>query len=161
MARANIRRLKARSAAAAFLLLTAFVGIGSWTTCLSAQTITIRLLNAKSGNPMGSKMVTIQWRKSWDQSVIAFDNHGLGTVDVPSGEHEFTIIAGPKVGKEPNRTPYIDCNETRMELLVQVSLVLEKGYVLENRCGRKSAVAHPGEIVFWVLPNPWWEPDMQ
>jgi hypothetical protein len=128
---------------------------------LSAQTITVRLLNAKTGKPMANKMVTFQWRGSWDESVIALDKNGLGTVAVPPGEHEFTILAGPKVGKEPYRIPYLDCNETKMELLVRVSLVLEKGYVLGNTCGRKTALAQPGEVVFWALPNPWWMPDMQ
>jgi hypothetical protein len=118
-------------------------------------------LNAKSGKPMKNKMVTFEWGETWDRSEIAFDKQGMGTVEVPAGEHKFTLSAGPKVGKEPYRIPYLDCNEPKMKLFIQVSLVLEKGYVLGNTCGRKSAVAHPGEIVLWGLPNSWWKPDMQ
>ena len=150
-----------KSTAAAVVLAVALFGGANSSSSLSAQTITVRLLNAKTGKPMANKMVTFQWRGSWDESVIALDKNGLGTVAVPPGEHEFTILAGPKVGKEPYRIPYLDCNETKMELLVRVSLVLEKGYVLGNTCGRKTALAQPGEVVFWALPNPWWMPDMQ
>jgi hypothetical protein len=133
--------------------------LGGWSFSLSAQTITIRLLNAKTGEPMGNKMVTLEWGVM-ERSEVKSDKQGLGTVEVPAGVKEFSLLSGPKVGKEPYRIPYLDCNEGRPDF-IEVSLVLEKGYVLRNTCGHKSAVARPGEVVFWLLPNPWWMPDMQ
>ncbi len=124
------------------------------------QTIIVRLLNAKTGKPMNDKMVTFKWERQWKRSEVKSDQQGLGTVEVPTGEEEFTLLAGPKIGKDPCRIPYLDCNE-RWDTFIQVSLVIEKGYVPQNTCGEKSATAHPGEIVFWLLPLPWWMPDMQ
>ncbi len=153
---------KTRSIAIAFLLTIAFIGIGSWPPRLPAQTITIRLLNAKTGKPMVDKMVTFDWlNEKLDQSVVRSDDQGMGTVEIPVEQRKFSLQAGPRVGKEPNRIPYIDCNESKTELFIQVSSVLQNGLVLRNTCGQQSAVAKPGEIAFWLLPLPWWEPDMQ
>jgi len=110
---------------------------------------------------MSGKMVTLEWRGTSDEAVIKSDDQGLGTVQVPAGKHEFGLLAGPKVGKEPYRIPYFDCNESKTELFIQLSSVLQNGLVLRNTCGQQSAIAKPGEIVFWLLPLPWWEPDMQ
>jgi hypothetical protein len=126
----------------------------------AAQTITVRLLNAQTGKPMTNKMVTVRWLGGWDKSEIALDNQGAGTVDVPVGIHEFTLDEGPRVGKEPYRIAYLDCND-RHGAKIQVSLVMEKGFVPKNGCGDKTTSAHPGEVVLWGLPKPWWQPDMQ
>jgi len=152
-------RLKSRLAGALILFLVVFVGAGNSTA--QAQKITVRLLNAKTGKPMSGKMVTLEWRGTSDEAVIKSDDQGLGTVQVPAGKHEFGLLAGPKVGKEPYRIPYFDCNESKTELFIQLSSVLQNGLVLRNTCGQQSAIAKPGEIVFWLLPLPWWEPDMQ
>jgi hypothetical protein len=161
--RAFANEFKTRSIAAAFLFPIALVAIGSCTRCLPAQTITIRLLNAKTGKPIKGKMVTFVWEgtMSWDGPIVTSDQQGLGTVEIPPGKREFSLQAGPKVGKEPNRIPYFDCNDTKEESPIQISSVLQTGLVLRNTCGQQSAVAKPGEIVFWLLPLPWWEPDMQ
>lgn len=152
-------RVKVRSTAAV-IVFTILLCLGLKPP-LSAQTMTIRLLNAKTGTPMKNKLVTFDWGERWDRSEIAFDKQGFGTIEVPAGANKFSLLAGPKVGKEPYRIPYLDCNEPKMELFIRVSLVLEKGYVLGNTCGHESTVAQPGVIVMWALPNPWWKPDMQ
>jgi hypothetical protein len=125
------------------------------------RTITIRLLNAETAKPMGNKMVTFVWDVSGlEKSEIKLDERGAGIVFVPAGSNTFMLLAGPKVGEEPYRIPYIDCNEGR-SAFIQVSLVLETGYVPGNECGHKSVPAGPGQVVFWALPKPWWQPDFQ
>jgi hypothetical protein len=125
------------------------------------RTITIRLLNAKTVKPMRNKMVTFVWDVSESgNSEATLDEQGVGTVDIPAAAHKFSLLAGPKVGKEPYRIPYLNCNEGR-SAFIQVSLVLEKGYVPGNECGHNSTLAHPGEVVYWALPKPWWQPDFQ
>jgi hypothetical protein len=153
--------LRLRSIATKLFLVAALLAWCNSSSDLPAQTITIRFLNAKNGKPVKTVMVTFEWKSGrLDRSEIMSDKQGLGSVEVPAGEREFSIEAGPKIGKEPYRIPYLDCNEGR-PTFIQVALVVEKGYVLPNTCGQKSAVAHPGEIVFWLLRNPWWKPDMQ
>jgi hypothetical protein len=124
--------------------------------------MTIRLLNAKTGKPMNNKMVTFDWMdEKLDQSVIRSDDQGMGTVEIPAGQSKFSLRAGPRVGKEPDRIPYIDCNESKAELFIRVSSVLQNGLVLRNTCDHQSAVAKPGEIVFWLLPLSWWADQWQ
>jgi len=160
--RAFANLFKTRSIAAAFFFPIAFIAIGSCARCLPAQTITIRLLNAKTGKPMNNKMVTFDWMdEKLDQPVIRSNDQGMGTVEIPAGQSKFSLRAGPRVGKEPDRIPYIDCNESKAELFIQVSSVLQNGLVLRNTCGPKSAVAKPGEIVFWSLPLSWWADQWQ
>ena len=136
----------------------ALLGLGS--TRSMSQTLTIRLLNAKTGKPMKNKMVTLLWEDRVDKSVAKMNAQGFGIVEVPPDAKEFRLFAGPKVGKEPYRIPYQDCSVVSSEV-IQVSKVIELGYVPRNLCGTKSVGARPGEIVFWALPIPWWKPDMQ
>ena len=130
---------------------------------LAAQTITIRLLDGKTGRPLSDKNVTLDWSPSyipWEGSVVYFGKDGIDTVKVPSGSEFFIMRGGPKIGKEPYRIPFINCNASMTEM-IQVSEVLKKGYVPGNTCSKKTAVPRPGEIVFWAMPKPWWQPDMQ
>ncbi len=129
---------------------------------LAAQTITIRLLNGKTGQPMSNKNVTLEWSPGhfMQDSVVYFGKDGIGKVEVPIGAVFFTMMPGPKVGKEPYRVAFGDCNLVHWER-IQIAEVLKNGYVPRNDCGKKSAVPLPGEIVFWALPIPWWQPDMQ
>jgi hypothetical protein len=129
---------------------------------LAAQTITIRLLNGKSGRPLTNKNVTLAWSPGYfmQDSVVHFGQNGIGMIQVPVGAEFITMMGGPKVGKESYRIAFIDCNATFAER-IQITQVLKNGYVPRNNCGKKSAIPRPGEIVFWAMPNPWWMPDMQ
>jgi len=130
---------------------------------LAAQTFTIRLLNGKTGRPLSDKNVTLLWSPSyipWEGFVVYFGKDGIGTVKVPTGSEFFIMQGGPKIGKEPYRIPFINCNASMSET-IQVSEVLKRGYVPGNTCSKKTAVPRPGEIVFWAIPKPWWQPDFQ
>jgi hypothetical protein len=129
---------------------------------LASQTITIRLLDGKTGRSLSDKNVTLLWSPDYfpPGSVIYFGKDGIGTVKVPSGSEFFIMRGGPKIGKEPYRIPFINCNALMPEM-IQVSQVLKRGYVPGNTCSKKTAVPRPGEIVFWAMPTPWWQPDMQ
>ena len=124
-----------------------------------ADTITVPVLNARTGAPLKNKMVTVQWGP-WEKSEITLDMQGTGTVAIPAGAREFTLTEGPKVGDQPYRVAYLDCNEPPL-VPIQISLVIEKGFVPKNACSGKIVAARPGEVVFWGLPRPWWIPDFQ
>ena len=125
-----------------------------------AQTITIRLLNAKSGKPITDQNVTLKWDKDFKSSKISTDDTGSGHVQVPQEAAQFVMIAGPKKGSEPERIPYRNCNAST-PALISIDRVTTKGWVPNNVCGHAKATPHPGEVVFWALPLPWWKPDMQ
>ena len=151
-------RVAAKPAITTIFLLMALFGFDS--CCSMSQTLTIRLLNAKTGKPMKDKMVTLLWTDRFDSSEVKLNAQGFGTVEVPQGAKEFSLETGPKVGKDPYRIAYQNCN-VDSRAVIQVANVIEKGYVPRNVCGSKSAAARPGEIVFWALQRPWWKPDMQ
>jgi hypothetical protein len=139
-------------------------------TAAQAQSFTIRLLNAKSGKIMRNKNVTITWDVGHTDSVIHIGQDGLGHSDVPAGAINFVILGGPRIGKEPGRIAFFNCNGDSRDMSsyvreistsISVSQLLKEGVVLKNGCGKKTFPSRPGELVFWALPRPWWEPDFQ
>lgn len=127
---------------------------------VDAQTLTIRLLNAKSGKGIGKKKVTIKWDKNFRSSEVLMNSDGVGHIDVPSDAKQFIIVAGPRVGEDSYRIAYRDCSELPAAL-IEVSEVMQNGLVPQNNCGHQNAIPRPGEIVFWALPLPFWKPDFQ
>ena len=120
------------------------------------------MLNGKSGRLLSNKNVTLYWSPDFFSpgTVVHLGKDGIGTVEVPSGSEIFEVAGGPKVGKEPYRIPFINCNEP-MTVKIQIAQVLKNGYVPVNACSNNIAVPRPGEIVFWAMPKSWWQLDMQ
>ena len=123
---------------------------------LMGQSITVRVLNARSGRPLARQSVTISWPDTSDRTVVNLGSDGTGKLDL-SGRSAFGMLPGPKSAKEPNSVAYIDCNNFSM---VRVDDVLSRGLVAANLCSSKvSAKVKPGEVVFWGVPLHWWESD--
>jgi hypothetical protein len=129
--------------------------------CIKAQTLTIRLINAKSGKPVQGKHVSIEWGGQMlrsDQYPLS-DELGEIRVDVPPGTKSLSLIAGPKVGKGPNRVPYEVCSRYGE---ISIEAVLKIGVTTDNqRDSKVSPVPRAGEIIYLIKPLPWWTPDMQ
>jgi hypothetical protein len=123
---------------------------------LIGQSITVRVLNARSGRPLARQSVMISWPDTLDKTVVNLGSDGTGTLDL-AGRSEFGMLPGPRSDKEPNSLAYIDCNGFSM---VRVDGVLSRGLVSANLCSSKvSAKVKPGEVVFWGAPLHWWESD--
>lgn len=120
------------------------------------QSITVRVLNARSGRPLARQSITISWPDTLDKTVVNLGPDGTGKLDL-AGRSEFGMLPGPRSAKEPNSIAYIDCNDFSA---VRVDDVLNRGLVTANRCSSKvSAKVKPGEVVFWGVPLHWWESD--
>jgi hypothetical protein len=123
---------------------------------LICQSITVRVLNARSGRPLARQSVMISWPDTLNKTVVNLGPDGTAKLDL-AGRSEFGMLPGPKSDKEPNSIAYIDCNDFAR---VRVHEVLSRGLVTANRCSSKvSAKVKPGEVVFWGVPLHWWEPD--
>lgn len=120
-----------------------------------AQTLIVKLVDAKSGKPMGDQNLTVRWVDS-DSSVLALDESGSGRVKVPQGAKEFVMLPGPRKGSEPNRVAFMNCNQWPSPL-ISVAEAVRTGIVPKNTCGAARANSHAGEIVFWALPRPFWD----
>jgi hypothetical protein len=129
--------------------------------CMTAQTLTIRLINAKSGKPIKGQHVSIVWggQMSRSDQYPLSDKLGEIHVDVPPGTKSLTLIAGPKVGKEPNRIPYTVCSNYGE---ISIEEALKTGVATDNQCESKvRPTPKAGEIIYLIKPLPWWMPDMQ
>jgi hypothetical protein len=109
---------------------------------------------------MVKQNVTVHWLGRLTSTVVPIDAMGIGTFEVPKGTSEFMLMGGPKVVEEPYRIAYINCNDAAGKT-IQVAQVIEKGIVPANTCGHAMIPSRPGEVVFWALPKPWWQPDFQ
>jgi hypothetical protein len=147
-----------------FAPLALWIVFASIVPC-EAQTITIRLLDAKSGKPLVDKNITVTWNNSFhiDGVVVRIGKDGSGKIDVPASAKSFSLDEGPKDGKEPYRIAYLDCNvkESSNPWPIVISDVLQRGVVPGNNCGKSKAQPKPGEVIFWGLTRPWYVPDMQ
>jgi hypothetical protein len=149
-----------RSAYVGALLISLLIGGAVLSAPSVSQKFTIRVLNAKTGKAIGNKKVTVKWADGVKSIEVLLDNNGRGKVEMPSEAQDFFVMEGPRIGKEPDRIAYIDCNDPSMAV-VHTTQVMEKGVVPHNKCGHQTVLPQPGELVFWALPLPWWRPDLQ
>jgi hypothetical protein len=122
--------------------------------CASAQTITIRLLDAQSGKPMGHENITVDWEApGFISSELRLDKEGLARLAVLPHAVGFSLRPGPRRGSEQNRVAYFDCNKWA-GFSIRVGDVIKTGFVPRNKCGKAISSAHSGEIIFWGMPRP-------
>ncbi len=127
-------------------------------TMARAQSLVFHLLNADSGKPFANQNLTIAWDPSFKKSILDLGSDGTGSVAIPPGTTSFVMLDGPKKVSEPNRVTFIDCNGPISE--ISVERAVKEGVVPTNRCGKGTATAKPGEIIYWARPLPFWMPDL-
>lgn len=129
-------------------------------TMARAQSLVFHLLNADSGKPFANQNLTIEWGPSFfKESILDLGSDGTKSVAIPAGATSFVMLEGPKKGSEPNRVAYIDCNNSTPEISVESAL--KEGVAPSNRCGKATATAKAGEVIYWARPLPFWMPDLQ
>jgi hypothetical protein len=126
-----------------------------------AQTIMIRLVDAKTGKPVKDKHVSaaMDYEFSANRNLPLSDKDGVVPFSIPTKARFITLQSGPKVGKEPNRIPYGVCGQySRMP----IENILKYGFVPRNECESKiQPRPKPGEIIYLIQLIPWWTPDFQ
>lgn len=130
------------------------------TAATSAQTLTIRLLNAKTGKPLPNRDVTFHWGDTKETTAVLVDANGVAHVNVPPGTTEFIVVEGAHAGKETNHLAVEDCNDTS-STAIRVADVLSRGVAPRNTCSTRSTPPHPGEVVFWARVPSHWSPSFQ
>ena len=123
-----------------------------------AQTITIRMINAKSGKPIDGKFVHAEFQGVSGNVVIAVDKKGIGHLALPPGATAISLIAAHK--KDTNVPAYTVCGPFGEFLPIQN--ILDHGFVPDNACGPdlKLTVA-PGELIYFIEPLPWYTPAIE
>ena len=144
-------------------LSTLLMGAGL-ALCSSAQpaptpkTFTIRVLDAHSGKVLATSNVLIRVNhEKTDHADWVEPNEDLtGKVTVPASTTVLTAQATYKHTMEL----YINCDFAKGDQSAaahwyQVSEILATGVVAPNGCSKRTAVAKPGEFVFFVRTRNW------
>ena len=115
------------------------------------MTITIKVLNGKTGKPV--------WRESpniWidkEPSINPYTNlHGKATIKVSSSAAQLRIT--PDFGHECR---WKDGDSAKMRVSYSIAEILRTGVVSQNFCGAATIAPTPGVLVFYELPSTWRE----
>jgi hypothetical protein len=125
-----------------------------------AQTITIRMLNGRSGKPMRDKTINVEFQGSSGNAVITVDKQGIGHLVIPPGATAVSFIGTTKKGKDSNQPAYTVCGPDGQFIPVQD--ILDHGIVPQNACSiTLQLTAKPGELLYLIEPLPWYTPALE
>jgi len=130
----------------------------------SGDTVTIRMLDSKTGLPIVARefMVWLSESSSAQRSGhepiwVHADSQGRGELQLPSGAHFIRVYA--TYGKA--NWGYVDCDavkdRTQAQQWYSVTDILRTGVTAPNYCSAKKAEAKAGEFVFFVREMTFWE----
>jgi hypothetical protein len=126
----------------------------------TAQTLTIRMINARSGKPIDGKSVNVEFQGVPGKAVLAVDKHGIGHLTIPPGATAISFIAASKKGSVQNIPAYTVCGPFGEYISIQD--ILAHGFVPQNACGSTPQLtAAPGELLYLIEPLPWYTPALQ
>jgi hypothetical protein len=134
---------------------------------LSAQTdrtITIRMVDSKTGQPITTSEIEVRIRASQTSAQTV----GIPPLDVrPNrdgvGEATFPVAASDiRVYARDGMWSYVNCDCVKdrgpdRDHWYSISEILTSGIAAPNRCNKRKAVAKPGEFVFFVRSMTFWE----
>ena len=134
---------------------TIYIGtiLSSVALTANAQSIKLRLLNGKTGKPMRNQTVTVAWVAPLESVDVWIGVDGTGTVTAPKEAETFGMLSGTEAGS--NKIAFLNCNAGASHYYL--SEVYTVGVVPRNTCGKATAPARRGEIIFWALPRPFWD----
>jgi hypothetical protein len=138
-------------------LLVAVAVLSGFLSAQTKKTITIRILDSKTGNPItiSEFQIFIKNPIRGTNEYIRSNRDGVRELDIKDETDVIRIYA-------PNPPwAYVSCDCVKDNPVVDsiyyshwysIAEILKAGIVAPNRCHRKKAVAKPGEIVFFVRP---------
>jgi hypothetical protein len=158
-----------------------------WACSVSGQEIRIRVVDARSGKAINNECVSVSLGTWHGGDLIAptnkagavvlhlTENEVIAAGVSPSPCNRIAVL-GPKPLPKGIDTiavtsnEYIDCQEWAKVIpeeapknilnrapSYQIEKILESGVAAGNRCGKFTAEAKPGELIFFVRPASFWE----
>ncbi|HWW24242.1 MAG TPA: hypothetical protein VNY78_10075 [Edaphobacter sp.] len=143
-----------------------------------AETIKIKLVNGRNGQPIAASHVNV-WvgTERKEAIVIPTDGNGVASLQLtrntaeiniptPSNDRGSVVVASPVVKYDDSlqiNVGYVLCQPNvgdyswlkTMDLTT--SRVLQEGIAMANTCGKSRWPAKPGEVIIFVRPLNWWE----
>ena len=126
------------------------------------QTIAIRMLDSKTGQPITTSEFQVWSNRQLGPNFawVRQNKEGIGEMTLPSGNNIAVIQIHAQYG--PAMWYYANCDSVwhwgqHRETWYSLSDILMSGIVAPNYCTNKKTVAKPGEFVFFVRHQYWWE----
>lgn len=136
-------------------------------SCVSAQTIKIKLVNGRDGQPMADKWVDLGIGHIVHMLTIPTDKDGVASFRLTNEDAKVnTSSANPVVkysGSFGVHAPFALCQPHGSDyswlavMKFATEEVLEHGVVEANTCSRMTAAPVPGEVIIFVRPLSFWE----
>jgi hypothetical protein len=139
------------------LAVTAICGV---LPAQTEKTITMRMLDSRTGHLIVSTdfMVRINREDTVHGNWVKQNDDGSAKLTLPPNATVFSAQ-----GKyDSGMTPYLNCDavkdkDTEGARWYTISEILTSGVVATNHCSKRTAVAKPGEFVFFVRERNWKE----
>ena len=135
------------------LWLTSLLGLAMLVVPITvrAQLISIRVVNGRTGYPITDEKFQLWFdNQSGSATSISTDKQGVARVDAPSGA---ALLLSANL--------YVDCRYSKQtgpqRPTYPVSEIVQTGVLAANTCGKLKLSAAPGELIFFVRPEHWWE----
>jgi hypothetical protein len=137
--------------------------VALWCSFSQAQTVktaTIRMLDARNGSLIATSdfLIRVDHKEEFHGNWVQQNEDGTGKLILPPDASIVTAVA------KYNATTdlYINCDSVRdkpdpIAHWYAVSEILTSGVVAPNGCSKHTAIAKPGEFVFFVRRRNWHE----
>ena len=118
---------------------------------LNAEPITIRVIDGRNGHPISDEKLQLWFNtQSGGALSISTDKKGVAMVDAPLTA---SLLLSTNL--------YIDCRYSKKagteRPAYPVSDILRSGVLAANTCEKLKLSPTPGELIFFVRPEHWWE----
>lgn len=140
--------------------LTGFLPAQTAQSAPTPKTITIRMLDARTGTPIATSdfLIRIDHKEDLHGNWVQLNDDGSGKVTLPGDAELVTFEA--KYNEDT--VIYVNCDSVRdkpapVPHWYAISTILASGVAAPNGCSKHTAVAKPGELVFFVRKQNWQE----
>ncbi|HVN93117.1 MAG TPA: hypothetical protein VMT38_05450 [Terracidiphilus sp.] len=142
----------------AFILFAAIAAIPLSLHAQDAQTISIRLLDGKTGLPVKASnfLVRVDHYETVHPEWVKIGDDNAVTITLPPDAKQFSIKATYDDGMDT----YINCDAAKesdkeRNVWYSIATVVNSGIVAPNECAKTSFKAKPGEFIFFVRKRSW------
>jgi hypothetical protein len=126
----------------------------------ATKTITLRMIDAKTGQmiPTSDFLIRIDHQEDQHGNWVKQNEDGSGKLTLPAN----AVIVAAESKYASSTTLYVNCDSVRdkPEPVIHwysLSDILALGVAAPNECSKHTAVAKPGELVFFVRQRNWKE----
>ena len=142
------------------LIMVLMIAVCGFSQAPATKTITLRMMDAKTGSLISTSdfLIRIDHHEDEHGNWVKQNEDGSGRLTLPAD----AVIVAVDGKYNSTTTLYVNCDSVRdkPEPIVHwytISEILASGVAAPNDCSKHTAVAKPGELVFFVRQRNWKE----